>query len=96
MIPVLYLVFNLIYSCLAFQPDSLPTARKCHGAQIGSLSSPSRMPGWRWRGRKSRPGVFAVTLLQGHADGKSRALLAEFTPGEATGTAFGAYHMVVG
>ena len=42
-------------------------------------------------------GVFAVYgVYMGIADGNGRALLAEFSSSERRGTAFGAYHMVVG
>jgi hypothetical protein len=42
-------------------------------------------------------GVFAVYgLYMAITDGNGRALLAEFSSGERHGTAFSAYHMVVG
>ena len=42
-------------------------------------------------------GVFAVYgVYMAIADGNGRALLAEFSSGERRGTAFGAYHMVIG
>ncbi len=42
-------------------------------------------------------GVFAVYgVYMAIADGNGRALLAEFSSGARRGTAFGAYHMVVG
>jgi len=42
-------------------------------------------------------GVFILYgVYMGIADGNGRALLGEFSSGERRGTAYGAYHMVVG
>jgi MFS family permease len=99
MIPVLYLVFHLVSSALSI-PAGLVADRVGRrwlalvgfavfaGAYAWMATAKSQAAAW---------GVFAVYgVYMGIADGNGRALLAEFSSGERRGTAFGAYHMVVG
>lgn len=99
LIPLLYLVFNLIYSALSI-PSGLLADRigRRKVALLGfavfagtyAWMAVARSPGAAW-------GVFAVYgVYMAIADGNGRALLAEFSLEERRGTMFGAYHMVVG
>jgi MFS family permease len=99
MIPVLYLTFNFIYSALSVPAgiiaDRIGRRRVAlvgfavfAGAYAWMATAQSQAAAW---------GVFAIYgVYMGIADGNGRALLAEFSSGSRRGTAFGAYHMVVG
>jgi MFS family permease len=99
MIPVLYLVFNFVYSALSIPAgllaDRIGRRRVAlvgfaifAGAYVWMAAAHSQAGAW---------GAFVVYgVYMAIADGNGRALLAEFSPGEKKGTAFGAYHMVVG
>ncbi|MCL5735704.1 MAG: MFS transporter [Actinobacteria bacterium] len=99
LIPVLYMVFNFIYAALSIPSGLLADRigrRKVAligfavfaGAYVWMALAHSQAAAW---------GVFAVYgIYMAIADGNGRALLAEFSSGEHRGTAFGAYHMVVG
>ncbi len=99
MIPVLYLVFNFVYSALSI-PAGLLADRV--GRRKVALAGFAVFAGaYAWmavaRSQSAVWGVFAVYgVYMAIADGNGRALLAEFSSGKRQGTAFGAYHMVVG
>jgi MFS family permease len=99
LIPVLYLVFNFVYAGLSI-PAGLLADRI--GRRVLALIGFTVFAGaYAWMAlAKSQAavwGIFAVYgVYMGIADGNGRALLAEFSSGGRHGTAFGAYHMVVG
>jgi MFS family permease len=99
MIPVLYLVFNLVYSALSIPAGLL--ADRVGRRRVALLGFAIFAGAYAWmavaRSQAAVWGVFAVYgLYMAIADGNGRALLAEFSSGKRHGTAFGAYHMVVG
>jgi MFS family permease len=99
MIPVLYLVFNFIYSALSIPAGLL--ADRIGRRKVALLGFAVFAGAYAWmavaRSQAAAWGVFAVYgVYMAIADGNGRALLAEFSSGERQGTAFGAYHMVVG
>jgi MFS family permease len=99
MIPVLYLVFNLIYSALSIPAGLL--ADRIGRRRVALIGFAIFAGAYAWmavaRSQAAVWGVFAVYgVYMAIADGNGRALLAEFSSGERHGTAFGAYHMVVG
>jgi MFS family permease len=99
LVPVLYLMFNLVYAVLSI-PAGLVADRI--GRRKVALAGFALFAGaYAWMalaGSKAGAwGSFALYgVYMGIADGNGRALLAEFSPGERHGTAFGAYHMTVG
>ncbi len=99
LIPVLYLMFNLIYSALSI-PAGLVADRigRRKVALVGFVLFAGAYAWMALAGSEAAAwGSFAVYgVYMGIADGNGRALLAEFSSGERHGTAFGAYHMVVG
>ena len=99
MIPVLYLVFNFIYSALSIPSGLLADA--VGRRRVALLGFAVFAGAYAWmavaQSQAAAWGVFAVYgVYMAIADGNGRALLAEFTSGDRHGTAFGAYHMVVG
>jgi MFS family permease len=99
MIPVLYLVFNFIYSALSIPAGLL--ADRVGRRKVALVGFAVFAGAYAWmavaRSQAAVWGVFAVYgVYMAIADGNGRALLAEFSSGERRGTAFGAYHMVVG
>ena len=99
MIPVLYLMFNLVYSALSIPAGLL--ADRIGRRKVALLGFAIFAGAYAWMAMAGSQGaawgVFAVYgVYMGIADGNGRALLAEFSSGERHGTAFGAYHMVVG
>ncbi|MBN1320970.1 MAG: MFS transporter [Thermoleophilia bacterium] len=99
MIPVLYLMFNLVYSSLSIPAGLL--ADRIGRRRVALLGFAIFAGTYAWMALASSQaaawGVFAVYgVYMAIADGNGRALLAEFSSGERHGTAFGAYHMVVG
>ena len=99
MIPVLYLVFNFIYSVLSIPAGLL--ADRVGRRKVALMGFALFAGAYAWmavaRSQAAVWGVFAVYgVYMAIADGNGRALLAEFSSGERRGTAFGAYHMVVG
>lgn len=99
LIPILYLVFNLVYASLSIPAGLL--ADRIGRRTLALLGFVVFAGAYAWMAlAKSQAavwGVFAVYgIYMGFADGNGRALLAEFSTGERRGTAFGAYHMVVG
>ncbi len=99
MIPVLYLVFNLIYSGLSIPAGLL--ADRIGRRRVALIGFAVFAIAYAWmamaRSQAAAWGVFAVYgVYMAIADGNGRALLAEFSPDERHGTAFGAYHMMVG
>ena len=99
MIPVLYLMFNLVYSVLSLPAGLL--ADRIGRRKVALLGFAVFAVAYAWmamaRSQAAAWGVFAVYgVYMGIADGNGRALLAEFSSGARHGTAFGAYHMAVG
>jgi MFS family permease len=99
MIPVLYLVFNFIYSALSIPAGLL--ADRVGRRKVALIGFAVFAGAYAWmavaRSQAAVWGVFAIYgVYMAIADGNGRALLAEFSSGERRGTAFGAYHMVVG
>lgn len=99
MIPVLYLVFNLVYSALSIPAGLL--ADKVGRRKVALLGFALFAVAYAWMAvadsQASAWGVFVVYgVYMAIADGNGRALLAEFAADDRRGTAFGAYHMVVG
>ena len=99
MIPVLYLMFNFIYSALSIPSGLL--ADRVGRRRVALVGFAVFAGAYAWmalaRSQAAAWGVFAVYgVYMAVADGNGRALLAEFSSGDRHGTAFGAYHMVVG
>lgn len=99
LIPVLYLVFHFVASALSIPSGLL--ADRVGRRKVALLGFAIFAGVYAWmalaRSQGAAWGVFAVYgVYMAIADGNGRALLAEFAPGERRGTAFGAYHMVVG
>ena len=99
MIPVLYLMFNFIYSALSVPAGII--ADRIGRRRVALVGFAVFAGAYAWmataRSQAAAWGVFAVYgVYMGIADGNGRALLAEFSSGVRRGTAFGAYHMVVG
>ena len=99
MIPVLYLMFNFVYSALSLPAGLL--ADRIGRRKVALLGFAVFAVTYAWmalaRSQAAAWGVFAIYgVYMGIADGNGRALLAEFSSGERHGTAFGAYHMAVG
>lgn len=99
LIPLVYLVFNLVYSGLSVPAGLLADrfGRKrllAFGYVMFALTyaglAMARSPLHVWL-------LFVLYgVYMGFADGNGRALLAELAPAERRATAFGAYHSVVG
>lgn len=99
LIPVLYVVFNFIYS--AFSVPAGLVADRVGRRKVALIGFAVFAVAYAWmalaRSQAAVWGVFAVYgVYMGVADGNGRALLAEFSTGARRGTAFGAYHMTVG
>ncbi|MFH0916728.1 MAG: MFS transporter [bacterium] len=99
MIPVLYLMFNFIYSALSLPAGII--ADRIGRRRVALIGFAVFAIAYAWmamaHSQAAAWGVFAVYgVYMGIADGNGRALLAEFSTGARRGTAFGAYHMVVG
>ncbi len=99
MIPVLYLMFNFVYSALSIPAGLL--ADRIGRRKVALLGFAIFAAAYAWmavaHSQAGAWGVFAVYgVYMAIADGNGRALLAEFSSGGRHGTAFGAYHMVVG
>ncbi len=99
LIPVLYLTFNFIYSALSI-PAGILADRigRRRVALVGFVVFAGTYAWMALAGSAAAAwGVFALYgVYMGIADGNGRALLGEFSSGERRGTAYGAYHMVVG
>jgi MFS family permease len=99
LIPILYLVFNLVYAALSIPAGLL--ADRVGRRTLALVGFVVFAGAYAWmamaKSQGAAWGVFAVYgVYMGIADGNGRALLAEFSSGGRRGTAFGAYHMVVG
>jgi MFS family permease len=99
MIPILYLMFNLVYSALSIPAGLL--ADRVGRRKVALMGFGVFAVTYAWMALASSAaaawGVFVLYgVYMGIADGNGRALLGEFSTGERRGTAFGAYHMVVG
>ena len=99
LIPVLYVVFNFIYS--AFSVPAGLVADRVGRRKVALIGFAVFAVAYAWmalaHSQAAVWGVFAVYgVYMGVADGNGRALLAEFSTGARRGTAFGAYHMTVG
>ncbi len=98
LIPVLYLMFNLIYSLLSIPAGLL--ADRIGRRKVALLGFALFAGAYAWMASAGSQatvwGAFALYgVYMGVADGNGRALLAEFS-GSRRATAFGAYHMTVG
>ena len=99
LIPILYLVYNLVYSGMSF-PAGLAADRvgRRRMAIIGYLLFALAYGGLALV--HTSAAVWPLFLLygvyMGVADGNGRALLAELAPQDRRATAFGVYHGVVG
>jgi MFS family permease len=96
---VVYMMFNFIYAALSIPAGLL--ADRVGRRKLALVGFAVFVAAYAWmalaKSQAAAWGVFAVYgLYMGIADGNGRALLAEFSSGERHGTAFGAYHMVVG
>lgn len=99
LIPILYLVFNLVYACLSIPAGMLADRVGRRALALVGFAVFAGAYAWMALAKTAAAawGVFAVYgVYMGIADGNGRALLAEFSSGQKQGTAFGAYHMVVG
>ena len=99
MIPILYLVFNLVYSALSIPAGLL--ADRVGRRKVALIGFAVFAVTYAWMALAgSAAAVWGIFILygvyMGISDGNGRALLGEFSTGERRGTAFGAYHMVVG
>ena len=99
MIPVLYLVFNLVYSSLSIPAGLL--ADRIGRRKVALLGFAVFAAAYAWmataESQAAAWGVFVVYgIYMAIADGNGRALLAEFSTEQRRGSAFGAYHMVLG
>ncbi len=99
LIPVLYLLFNLVYAAFSIPAGLLADKVGRRTLALAGFAVFAGAYAWMALAKSAAAawGVFAVYgLYMGIADGNGRALLAEFSSGGRHGTAFGAYHMVVG
>jgi MFS family permease len=99
LIPILYLVFNFVYSALSIPAGLL--ADRVGRRKVALIGFAVFAVTYAWMAMAgSTAAVWGVFILygvyMGISDGNGRALLGEFSTGERRGTAFGAYHMVVG
>ncbi len=99
LIPILYLVFNLVYSALSIPAGLL--ADRVGRRKVALIGFAVFAVTYAWMAMAGSAaaawGVFILYgVYMGISDGNGRALLGEFSTGERRGTAFGAYHMVVG
>ena len=99
LIPILYLVFNLVYSSLSIPAGLL--ADRVGRRKVALIGFAIFAVTYAWMALAASEaaawGVFVLYgVYMGISDGNGRALLGEFSSRERRGTAFGAYHMVVG
>lgn len=99
LVPVLYLVFNLVYAGVAVPAGLL--ADRIGRQRVALIGFALFALAYAWmamaRGELEAWGIFTLYgIYMGVADGNSRALLADLTQGVRHGTSFGAFHMVVG
>ena len=99
LIPILYLVFNLVYSVLSVPAGLL--ADRVGRRKVALMGFALFAATYAWMAMAGSAaaawGVFALYgVYMGVSDGNGRALLGEFSTEERRGTAYGAYHMVVG
>jgi MFS family permease len=99
MIPVLYLVFNLVYAMLSVPAGLLSDRIGRRKVALIGFAVFTVAYVWMALGKSQFAawGVFAVYgVYMGIADGNGRALLGEFSSQKNRGSAYGAYHMVLG
>jgi MFS family permease len=99
LVPILYLVFNLAYAMLSIPAGLL--ADRVGRRKVALMGFAAFAVTYGWMAAASSQaaawGVFALYgVYMGIADGNGRALLGEFSTSEKRGTAYGAYHTVVG
>jgi len=99
LIPILYLVFNLVYSLLSIPMGLLADRVGRRRVMVGGYLFFAVVYGGMARaGRASTAwllfGLYGIYM--GISDGNGRALLAELSPSDKRATAFGAYHAVIG
>ncbi|MHB9115393.1 MAG: MFS transporter [Thermoleophilia bacterium] len=99
LIPLVYLVFNLVYSGLSV-PAGLLADRfgRRRLLVLGYMTFSLTYAGLALARTSIHIWILFVLygVYMGFADGNGRALLAELAPAERRATAFGAYHSVVG
>ncbi len=99
LIPLVYLVFNLVYSGLSV-PAGLLADRfgRKRLLLVGYLLFAATYAGLALAREPFHIWILFVLygVYMGFADGNGRALLAQLAPAERRATAFGAYHAVVG
>jgi MFS family permease len=99
LIPILYLVFNFVYSALSIPAGLL--ADRVGRRKVALIGFAFFAVTYAWMAvAHSAAAAWGVFILygvyMGISDGNGRALLGEFSSGVRRGTAFGTYHMVVG
>jgi MFS family permease len=99
LIPILYMVFNLVYASLSVPAGLL--ADRVGRRKVALIGFAVFAVTYVWMATAGSAaaawGVFVMYgVYMGISDGNGRALLGEFSTGEKRGTAYGVYHMVVG
>ncbi len=99
LIPILYLVFNFVYSAFSIPAGLL--ADRVGRRLVALIGFTVFAATYAWMASAASAaaawGVFVLYgVYMGIADGNGRALLGEFSRDERRATAYGAYHMVVG
>jgi MFS family permease len=99
LIPILYMVFNLVYSGLSVPAGIL--ADRVGRRKVALIGFAVFAVTYSWMAVAASSaaawGVFILYgIYMGISDGNGRALLGEFSAGERRGTAYGTYHMIVG
>jgi MFS family permease len=99
LIPILYMVFNLVYASLSVPAGLL--ADRVGRRKVALIGFAVFAVTYAWMATAGSAaaawGVFVMYgVYMGISDGNGRALLGEFSTGEKRGTAYGVYHMVVG
>jgi len=99
LIPILYLVFNFVYSALSIPAGLL--ADRVGRRKVALIGFAVFAVTYAWMAIASSAaaawGVFILYgVYMGISDGNGLALLGEFSTGARRGTAYGTYHMVVG
>jgi MFS family permease len=99
LIPILYLVFNFVYSALSVPAGLLADRVGRRKVALVGFAVFAVTYGWMAMANSvgAAWGVFILYgVYMGISDGNGRALLGEFSTGARRATAYGTYHMVVG
>jgi MFS family permease len=99
LIPIVYMVFNFVYSALSIPAGII--ADRIGRRRVALIGFAVFAVTYAWMALAQSAlaawGVFVLYgVYMGISDGNGRALLGEFSTGARRGTAYGAYHMVVG